>query len=70
MVILNQLNKNFPAILFEMLYYTYACDAYLGFYLNLKCTFFISTRYKDGTAVPQRLVSRFAHKPTKEINRK
>ena len=50
MVILNQLNKNFPVTLFEMLYYTYACDAHLGFYLNLKCgAFFISTRYPTTT---------------------
>ena len=46
MAMLNQFDTNFPAILFETLYYTYACDAYLGFYSNLKCgTFFLSTRY-------------------------
>ena len=50
MVMLNQLDKNFPAMLFEMVYYNQACDAYiyLGFHSNLKCgIFFLSTRYKQ-----------------------
>ena len=42
---LNQFNKNFPAMLFEMVYYNHACDAYLRFYSNLKRgKFFLSTR--------------------------